>query len=841
MSRRKLMKPKAASKSTPAKDNSQFLEALKLYEDKNYKKSVKLLDALLKKDSRNPDTLSLKAMDLLFLGEKKEAEGLVGQAIKLIDGTKASAICCHVLGIYMRTTKDYKESIKWFQASLENGSTNNQIYRDLATLQSQIGDFKAALVSRKKYWEVYLGYRANWTSLAIAQDINGERQQAINTLSQFEKLAEGKISDAEKFEHSECLFYKNDIMYRQADTNAEKLQKVLNHLQDIEGKVSDKFGILERRASCLMKMGKFRDASIVYRTLIKRNPDNFVYYKLLEVSLAVQNNPAVKKLLYEKLAKFYPRCEPPKYIPLTFIKDESELEKKLGEYVIPLLKRGIPATFSNVKPLYQKRSGVVPRLLERVVGKYLDSLDAGENPIQYIWTCYYLSQHYLFAKDYTNASKYIELAITHTPTLVEFYILKARIAKHNGLLDDAAAVMEEARKLDLQDRFINSKTVKYFLRANNIDKAIEIASLFTKNDNSVNGVKDLHLVEASWFIVEQGEAYYRLYLEAVKKLDDFKNDSSNETEESAGELRELQWLVSKYRGLSLKRFTAISKFYKQFEDDQLDFHSYCMRKGTPRAYLDMLSWGKTLYTKPMYVRAMRFAARIYFELEDEAKRRRIAAGGASEEENGTVQANNKKAKKEVSSVKKRREEERRQVLAYSEDQDDDPFGSKLLATATPLDSFAQEFYNAYNEEVRDDERDPVVDFEFHYRTGKLALCLGALNRCAKRQGADSALCGAMLLTLLNATRDAMPYEPIAKKVALAGLEADYKDLLPADGSDSTEVFQERYSKQTRLPTPLLFMYHHGEVFDQEKVKPMILDSLAHCEPYIKNAILQYEL
>lgn len=129
-------------------------------------------------------------------------------------------------------------------------------------------------------------------------------------------------------------------------------------------------------------------------------------------------------------------------------------------------------------------------------------------------------------------------------------------------MDTAADILEEGRQLDLQDRFINCKTVKYFLRANNIDKAVEVASLFTKNDDSINGIKDLHLVEASWFIMEQAEAYYRLYLESKKRLDDLKSSKneveSDENEETANDIRDNQWLVHKYKGLAVKKIPGHS-------------------------------------------------------------------------------------------------------------------------------------------------------------------------------------------------------------------------------------------------------------------------------------------
>lgn len=45
--------------------------------------------------------------------------------------------------------------------------------------------------------------------------------------------------------------------------------------------------------------------------------------------------------------------------------------------------------------------------------------------------------------------------------------------------------MNEARLLDTADRFVNCKCVKYYLRSNSIDLAIETAGLFTRVSQSV--------------------------------------------------------------------------------------------------------------------------------------------------------------------------------------------------------------------------------------------------------------------------------------------------------------------------------------------------------------------
>lgn len=49
-----------------------------------------------------------------------------------------------------------------------------------------------------------------------------------------------------------------------------------------------------------------------------------------------------------------------------------------------------------------------------------------------------------------------------------------------GDIEQAAVFMNEARLLDTADRFVNCKCVKYYLRSNSIDLAIDTAGLFTR-------------------------------------------------------------------------------------------------------------------------------------------------------------------------------------------------------------------------------------------------------------------------------------------------------------------------------------------------------------------------
>jgi len=59
-------------------------------------------------------------------------------------------------------------------------------------------------------------------------------------------------------------------------------------------------------------------------------------------------------------------------------------------------------------------------------------------------------------------------------------MFKARVLKRCGDYIGAARAVNEARLLDGQDRFLNTKTGKYLLRAACVDEAHQIFGLFTK-------------------------------------------------------------------------------------------------------------------------------------------------------------------------------------------------------------------------------------------------------------------------------------------------------------------------------------------------------------------------
>lgn len=66
------------------------------------------------------------------------------------------------------------------------------------------------------------------------------------------------------------------------------------------------------------------------------------------------------------------------------------------------------------------------------------------------------------------AMKFINEGIEHTPTVIELYMVKAQIYKRAGDLEKASKLYNEARKLDLADRFLNARSSRYKIRADHL-------------------------------------------------------------------------------------------------------------------------------------------------------------------------------------------------------------------------------------------------------------------------------------------------------------------------------------------------------------------------------------
>ncbi|GEQ72447.1 hypothetical protein JCM33374_g6134 [Metschnikowia sp. JCM 33374] len=745
------------------KEDANAREALVLYEAKQYKKALKLVDQNLKKSSSHSESLALKGCINYQLGHKTDAEAYI---IKALKKGSSNYLVNHLAGIYYRGIENYAEAAKWYKAAVDNGSQNTPILRDLALLQAQIRDFKGLRESRVKFLESQPGYRANWTAVAVAHHLNKDYDSAVSTLSKIEGIIKEHLQESDRYEQSECVLYKNSII-----AESGNFGRALQDLEADQPEIRDNVSFLEYKAKYLLLLGKHKDASVVYRQLIQINPDNQSYYYLLETALSTPSeSPEVRLKLYDKLASFYPRSDPPQFIPLTFLPAaHPQFRERVKAYIVSQLKRGVPATFVNVKPLYKNKAKI--NVIESVINDFAASEVPSLPPPVFVWTSYFLAQHYLYLEDLTHATRHIDAALEHSPTLVELYILKARIVKHTGDVQKASDIMQEGRALDLQDRFINTKATKYLMRANKVEEAIDCVSLFTKlDDGAINGLKDLHIMQANWVLIESAEAYYRLYQEKTQEV-----ASLAETPEDAAKEAEI---ASFYRGLALKRFTAVINVFKIFVTDQFDYHSYCMRRGTPRDYIDMLKWEDQIHSTPIYVRAVKGLVKMYQEIADEQPE-------VDEDKN-----KKKKSKKSKPLNKKLNEWATR---VESEKNDDDAFGQKALANIKD-GKIASEVETFVKQLTTEAERYKItweLAYDLYKKESKYILALQALRNWVKIVDPNDLklkIVGERVLDLKTALESDTTANPAIIKVGQKGIESAFPQL-----KDGAEKFAEVYS------------------------------------------------
>lgn len=384
-----------------------------------------------------------------------------------------------------------------------------------------------------------------------------------------------------------------------------------------------------------------------------------------------------------------------------------------------MLNKGVPSTFANLKHLYSDsfKKETLPALVEEYIkergsnGGDADQVN-GDSSKGSAAAFYFLAQHYSYylSRDLAKATEYVDKAIELGPKDVDFHMTRARIAKHHGNLQKASELMDHARSLDTRDRYINTKAAKYQLRNNENEKALTTMGMFTRADTVGGPLADLLDMQCMWFLTEDGEAYAR-----------------------RGNV-----------GLALKRFHAIYNIFDIWQEDQFDFHSFSLRKGQVRAYVEMVRWEDQLREHPFYSRAALDAIKIYLNMhgnqgingtngvdeaavngDDAAERKKAAKKAKKEAQKAEREAAEKAAKQDPNKAgaKAKDSEQAKKV-------DEDPNGLKLAATADPLGE-ATKFLTPLLQFSPKNIDGQIAGFEVFMRRSKfskyLSSCIGWID------------------------------------------------------------------------------------------------------------------
>ncbi|KAH8998080.1 NMDA receptor-regulated protein 1-domain-containing protein [Lactarius akahatsu] len=676
------MTPTPAKRALPSKESTLFRELLNLYETRQLKKGQKTADQILKKFPEHGETLCMKGLILTHMGKREEGLELVKKGVRL---DLTSHIVWHVFGLIQKGEKNYEEALKSYTQALRFDKDNLNILRDAAHLQTQLRLHDGLVDTRFLLLKLRPNLRQNWIGLALAYHLNGNLTEANKVLEQYERSLKN-VPDYDP-EQSDLLLYHVRVLEERGD-----LPEALT-LLDTNAKsraIVDRVAVMETRARILSKQEPGTDAEQAWRALIERNPDNTSYYygffssKNTDLgALTDADRPNTLHLLRE-LSLQNPRTLTPKRLELT-VAPVGDFKPLVNMYLLQGLNKGIPSLFVDLKPLYHdnQKLAVVEELVEgyrqvleegRLPDEFPDAVAAisdSDVPTMYLWTLYFLAQHFSHTNRHSRALSLLSTAISHTPTLPELHTLRGRVLKRLGDPYGASAAVNEARLLDGQDRFLNTKSAKYKLRAGLVEEASDIFGLFTKKD-AVSPGADLEEMQSLLYLTEEGDAHRR-----------------------QGKLHH-----------ALKKYHAVRKVFEEFEDDQFDFHGYSLRKFTINIYLNLLSWEDQLWSHPAYIHSAVSASQIYVRLFDSPSLANdvLSTGLSAEEE--------KKAKKKARKAQQKQEElkkgkpftvNRRSPLkhavaaaaaaASNEDKgleltptkDEDPDGIKLLTSPEPLE------------------------------------------------------------------------------------------------------------------------------------------------------------
>ncbi|WVR07434.1 hypothetical protein IAU60_004475 [Kwoniella sp. DSM 27419] len=743
-------------RALPDKESKLFRELLTQYELKQYKKGIKAADTILKKFPNHGETLALKALTLhsslpepltvSSVPKKEEAEAMARLAVKK-DIT--SHITWHVLGILAKSRKDWDEASRAFAMARKQDSDNIPLIRDSISLFTHTRQFGPAVAARHHYLLNRPQIRASWLGLMIAHQLNGDLDEALEVYNGYCGIVQK--DGATGPEKSQVLLHIIRICM-EAGKDQEGLDKLRQGVRD--GIISPRGECTVLKAQMLTNLGRQEDAIQTYQELLEQNPDNLQYYRgyLSSKGLALESRSQILDIL-SGFSQTFPRSAAPRRLALD-VSDGDKFRELARTYIVNGLERGVPSLFVDVKGVYVNpaKMEAVGSIVQDIVSKLEKDASLNDDgsiapPTVLLWAYYYLALHLSHPlhpnPSHARSIELLDLALAHTPTLPELYMAKARVLKRAGDAMSAAFEMEKARLLDGQDRFLNGKAAKYWLRAGEVKRAEDLLAMFTKKD--LAPTQDLTDLQCLWFLQEEGDAY---------------RQNGN-------------------RALALKRYQALVKVFQEYEDDQYDFHTYCMRRMTFSAYVSLMRYEDQLRSHPGYFKGALAAIEIYLEVHDDPS---ITDEKVSEEEEAERRKAAKKAQKAEQKAKK--------AAAASGDKadppvpDEDPMGVQLLKTETPLDD-ALKLWKPLEKLAGERVETWTLGYELFIRKKLYLAALRCLNNAHALSPSDPEL-HVQILGFRRVTSAASDLPAPVKSV----IDTEFLKLLPKDAS--AEQFNDHF-------------------------------------------------
>ena len=534
-------------------NNPEFQIALREFDVKRYEKVEKLCNKMIEKNPKDDQALALKGLNFLYLNKPEEGEQTLKQALK---ANFKSAVAWHFYAIFQKERGNYSQAMKSYNKALAQATTNYNIIRDLSYMQLYMRQLNSFYETCRLAIDNKPGILLNWVSFAFGCVLVKNYRAALQALNSTEKIGANSLK---KNEIHEIKLFNSFIQSKEG-----KYEEAMNYLIHFKSEFIDKMMVYSMIIENAIKAKKYnigidycsKALELNYENInlicsyfyMKINENDFepkTYNDLLNIPEDYKYLPKMIEILSELKTK-YPKSKVLYNLELAFNQGE-QFKKLFEEYFINQVEITIPSFYINVQFIYKLQFYKI-KYIQEILDKYLDNIKNNKKfsekldiPIHTSWVYFYAAQHYLFLTDLEKAIYYINLAIDLTPSVVEFYMIAAKIFKHSYMMDKCILAFEKAKLLDVGDRYLNAKMAKIYIREGEIEKCLETMKEFVTDPLTEENIK---FCETLWYLNEMGCCY-------LKKRNIIKSHYC---------------------------FQNVIEVFLNIIKDQVDFYNFCLRR-----------------------------------------------------------------------------------------------------------------------------------------------------------------------------------------------------------------------------------------------------------------------
>ena len=524
--------------------------------------------------------------------------------------------------LFYKEQKNYAQAVKCYTYANKYDPDNLNMIKDLSNLLLYLGnydDFKKyslQCVTNKSSLSV------NWVQYSLAEYFLKNYENALHLIDSVLKSFEDTMK---KQEMHEVLIFKSNILFK-----LNRFQECIDLLEKNMNKwCVDRATFIEKIINSCVKINNVEKGIEYCKLALKINPENIFTYlnyfnlKVKDLNLTkyedlftLEENSPKRKEIYDILVK---EIEP----QLTKVKinekiklgllEGDDFQKSFCKYFYKNIKNNLPSFFNNIKFIYQypQQKSKIP-IIESILTSNIDNIEKDKSLTKeilslnidnsninitttFIWVYYFSAQHFEILGNSEKALEHINKAIKLTPSVVEFFMVKSRILKHNLLYEEAALAMNKAKDLDLSDRYLNAKHAKSVVRKGDVDEGAKIMMEFVKNPLVE---ENMLRYQCLWFKIETGIAY----LKSGKLL------------------------------LSHRMFKGILDNFKEMFEDQSDFYNYSLRRYMLSDFFSLIHYTKNMYKNKDVINSLFYLDLIRSALQSKFKKNETELRKELEEE-----------------------------------------------------------------------------------------------------------------------------------------------------------------------------------------------------------------